>query len=86
VVSTEPALQQTADGEERGGTTEGAPLGPFDRQLFAAKLGVLAQPWKEKERCTVRLETGSTPTATRVSQTPGLRSRMVPLPHAMRSK
>ena len=34
----------------------------------------------------MRPETGSTPTATRISQVPGLRSLMVPLPHAMRAK
>ena len=30
-----------------------------------------AEPWKEKDRSTVRPETGSTPTATRISQVPG---------------
>ena len=39
-----------------------------------------------KGRCVVRHETGSTPTATRISQSLGLRSRMVPLPHAMRAR
>jgi hypothetical protein len=34
----------------------------------------------------VRPDTGSTPTDTRTSHTPELRSRMVPVPHAMRAK
>jgi hypothetical protein len=42
-------------------------------------------PWKAKERWTVRPDTGSMPTATRISHTPGRRSRSDPLPHAVRA-
>ena len=34
----------------------------------------------------MRPATGSTPTATRISHVPGLRSRMVPVPQAMLAK
>ncbi len=38
-------------------------------------------PWNQNERWTVRPETGSTPTAIRISKTPGRRSRSDPWPH-----
>jgi hypothetical protein len=37
-------------------------------------------PWNQNERWTVRPETGSTPTAIRISKTPGRRSRNDPCP------
>ena len=39
-----------------------------------------APPWNQNERCTVRPETGSMPTAMRISNTPGRRSRSDPCP------
>jgi hypothetical protein len=41
-------------------------------------------PRTVNERCTLRRWTGSNPTTTRTSQTPGLRSRTEPLPIAAR--
>ncbi len=40
-----------------------------------------AAPWNQNERCKFRPETGSTPTAIRISNTPGRRSRIEPWPH-----
>ena len=86
VLGSQPALKQLAHGEERRGAADGAALGPLGRQFFAPEFRLLGRAVEGEERCTVRPETGSAPTATRISQTPGLRSRIVPLPHAMRAK
>jgi hypothetical protein len=40
VVRAEPALEQIADGEERGGPADGAPLRPLSGELLEVKLGV----------------------------------------------
>jgi hypothetical protein len=37
-------------------------------------------PWNVTDRCNVRPVTGSVPATTRISQTPGRRSRLVPEP------
>ena len=86
MVRAEPTLEQLADGQERRGPPDGTTLGPLGGELLAVKLGLFGAAVEGKERCTVRPETGSTPTAMRISHTPGLRSRMVPVPHAMREK
>ena len=39
--AAEPTLEQFADGQERRGPPDGAPLGPLGGELLAAKLGLL---------------------------------------------
>jgi hypothetical protein len=68
-----------ANRQERCGATDRPVLGELGGEFTPALFGVLecsVEP--ERARCTVRPETGSTPTAMRISKTPGLRSRSDP--------
>lgn len=51
------------------------------RDLLGVSASALV-PWKVTERWMVRPVTGSVPAATRISHTPGRRSRLVPVPRA----
>ena len=79
-----PPLEQLADGQGGCGPPDGPVLGELGGQFTTTLLGVL-QRSMEPERpldWTVRPETGSTPTATRISNTPGCFSRDDPSPQA----
>ena len=79
-------VEQLADAQEGRGRRTARRSAHSAASSLRKSSASSAQPWKEKERCTVRPDSGSTPTATRISHVPGLRSRMVPVPHAMRAK
>ncbi len=86
MVGAEPSLEELPDGQERSGAADGSAFSPLGSKLLPARIGLIDVA-VEDERALCRASRNRIdPTVTRISQTPGGRSRIVPFPHAIGEK
>jgi hypothetical protein len=81
--SGHPPLEQLADGQAWCGPSSDSTDCEVRRRLTTTQCCILGSPRNARGRCTVRPETGPTPTPIRNPKTPGLRSPGDPRPPAL---